>query len=98
MYNDILKIGGVTIHGYGLMIALGVLCAIFTAEYRAKKRGLNTDQVFSIFLLVLLFGFIGAKLLFILVELKSVIGNPKLILSGDGFVVYGGIIGGIAAD
>lgn len=97
MYNDILKIGSVTIHGYGLMIGLGVLCALFVAEYRAKKRGLNTDQVFSIFLLVLIFGFIGAKLLFCLVEIKAVLKNPMLILSGDGFVIYGGIIGGIAA-
>lgn len=97
MYNDILKIGSLTIHGYGLMIGLGVICAIFLAEYRAKKRELNRDQLFSIFLLVLIFGFIGAKLLFIVVELKSILAHPILIVSGDGFVVYGGIIGGIAA-
>lgn len=97
MYNDILKIGSLTIHGYGLMIGLGVVCAIFLAEYRAKKRGLNRDQLFSIFLLVLIFGFVGAKLLFCIVELKTILANPILIVSGDGFVVYGGIIGGIAA-
>lgn len=97
MYNDILKIGGVTIHGYGLMIGLGVLCAIFLAQYRAKKRGLNVDQLYSIFLLVLIFGFVGAKLLYCIVEIKSILNNPMLILSGDGFVVYGGIVGGIAA-
>ncbi len=97
MYNDILTIGGVTIHGYGLMIGLGVICAIFLAEYRAKKRGLNQDHLFSIFLLVLIFGFVGAKLLFCIIEIKSIINNPMLILSGGGFVVYGGIVGGIAA-
>lgn len=97
MYNDILKIGGLTIHGYGLMIGIGVICAILLAEYRGKKRGFNTDQLFSIFLLVLIFGFVGAKLLYCIVELKTVIANPILIVSGDGFVVYGGIIGGIAA-
>lgn len=97
MYNDIIKIGGLTIHGYGLMIGLGVLCALFLAEYRAKKRGFSSDQVLNIFLLVLISGFIGAKLLFCLVEIKAVIANPGLILSGDGFVIYGGIIGGIAA-
>lgn len=97
MYNDILKIGSLTIHGYGLMIGLGVICAIFLAEHRAKKRGLNRDQLFSIFLLVLIFGFVGAKLLFCIVELKSILANPMLIVSGDGFVVYGGILGGIAA-
>lgn len=97
MYNDILKIGGLTIHGYGLMIGLGVVCAIFLAEYRAKKRGLNRDQLFSIFLLVLIFGFVGAKLLYCIVELNAILAHPILIVSGDGFVVYGGIIGGITA-
>lgn len=97
VYNDIFTIGGVTVHGYGLMIGLGVLCAVFVAEYRAKKRGFNTDQVFTIFLLVLIFGFIGAKLLFCLVNIKAVIADPRLILSGDGFVVYGGIVAGIAS-
>lgn len=97
MHNDILKIGSITIHGYGLMIGLGVICAILLAEYRAKKRMLNQDHLFSIFLLVLIFGFVGAKLLFCIVEIKTILSNPILILSGDGFVVYGGIVGGIAA-
>lgn len=97
MYNDILKIGSFTIHGYGLMIGLGVICAVLLAEYRGKKRGFNTDQLFSVFLLALIFGFVGAKLLFCIVEIKSIIANPMLILSGDGFVIFGGILGGIAA-
>lgn len=39
MYNDLLTIGPVTIHGYGLMTAMGILAAYFSAEYRAKKKG-----------------------------------------------------------
>jgi phosphatidylglycerol:prolipoprotein diacylglycerol transferase len=31
------------------------------------------------------------------VEIESVLKNPMLIISGDGFVIYGGTIGGIAA-
>lgn len=97
MYNDILKIGSITIHGYGLMIGIGVLCAIFLAERRAKKRGFDLDRLFSIFLLALIFGFVGAKLLYVITDIKTVLSNPKLIFTGDGFVVYGGIIGGLAA-
>lgn len=97
MYNDILKIGSLTIHGYGLMIGIGALFAVFLAEHRAKKKGLSSDNVFSIALLALIFGFVGAKLLFGLVEFKAVLLNPMLLLSGDGFVIYGGIIGGFAA-
>ncbi len=97
MHNDILTIGRFTIHGYGLMIGIGVLCAVLVAQLRAKKKGLSTDTLYSIVLLALIFGFLGAKLLFCIVELQSIIQNPRLILSGDGFVLYGGIAGGIAA-
>ena len=47
MKNDLLTIGPVTIHGYGLMIGIGVIAAYLTAEYRAKKLKLDPDQVFS---------------------------------------------------
>ena len=97
MYNDILTIGRFTIHGYGLMIGIGVICAILVAQLRAKRKGLSPDVLYSIALLALIFGFIGAKLLFCIVEIKAVIANPMMILSGNGFILYGGIIGGISA-
>jgi phosphatidylglycerol---prolipoprotein diacylglyceryl transferase len=97
MHNDLFNIGPITIHGYGLMIAIGIACALLVAGRRAKKRKLNDDIVYGLGLAVLIFGFVGAKLLFCIVELSSIIASPKLILSGDGFVVYGGIIGGILA-
>jgi phosphatidylglycerol:prolipoprotein diacylglycerol transferase len=97
MYNDLFKIGPLTIHSYGVMIAAGVLCAYLTAHIRAKKRNIDTEFLFSLLILTLIFGFLGAKLLYCIVELKAVMENPSEILSGGGFVVYGGIIGGIAA-
>ncbi len=97
MYNDLFTIGRLTIHGYGLMIGIGVVCAVLVAQFRAKKKGLSTDSLYSIVLLALIFGFLGAKVLFCIVELKAILANPVLILSGDGFVLYGGILGGIAA-
>lgn len=97
MYNDILTIGPFTIHGYGLMISIGVLCAVFVAAYRAEKKGLDKELVQSLSIVALISGFIGAKLLFIIVELEAVMRTPALIVSGAGFVLYGGIIGGILA-
>ena len=35
MKNELLRIGPFTIYGYGLMIAIGILAAFFTGEYRA---------------------------------------------------------------
>lgn len=95
MYNDILTLGPITIHGYGLMIAIGVLAALFIGEQRAKKRNLNPDEIYYLTFLCAIFGFLCAKILFCIVEWKSFIENPISVLKTNGFVVYGGIIGGI---
>jgi len=96
MYNDIFTIGPVEIHGYGLMIALGVLCALWIATKRARKN-LDVNVVYDLTFIVLIFGFLGAKLLFILVEIETIMKEPMQILSGSGFVVYGGILSGLLA-
>lgn len=93
MYNEILKIGPVTIHGYGLMIGIGILCALFSGLRLAKKKGLSADEIYNITILCALSGFLCAKILYCIVEWKVFIKNPVGILGSDGFVVYGGIIG-----
>ena len=35
-------------HGYGLMITIGVLAALFIAEARAKKRDINADVLYPL--------------------------------------------------
>lgn len=96
MYPVIFKIGRFTIQGYGLMIGIGVIAALAMALYRAKKRGLNEDHIFDIAIYGVIGGIIGAKLMFIIVEVPYIIKNPILIKDFilGGFVVYGGILGG----
>lgn len=97
MWNDWFSIGPVTVHGYGVMIAIGVMVALVTGIKRAPKFGLDPDHIFNITIYCLIFGMLGAKLLYGIVEIKSVIKDPSLLLSGEGFVVYGGIIAGVFA-
>lgn len=98
MYNDLFSIGPVTVHGYGLMIAIGILLAYSLAVYRAKKQALDDEPIFSILICAVFFGFLGAKLLYLITVLDDVLKNPKQLLEiADGFVVYGGIISGIIA-
>ena len=96
MKNDLLTIGGFTIHGYGLMIGLGFVAAYFMTEYRASKQGLDSDKIISLAGWTIIAGLICTKLLYYVTIFDDIIANPKLLLDlGDGFVVYGGIIGGI---
>lgn len=98
MKNELISIGPITIYGYGLMIAIGIMAAYLTAEYRAKKMKLDHEQIFNIAIWCLIGGVLGSKLLYFITQIKEVIENPKMILNvSEGFVVYGGIVGGILA-
>jgi len=97
MKNDLFSIGPFTVHGYGLMIAIGVLSAYYMVEYRAKKKQMDWEKVFPLTVWSVLGGFLGSKILYLLTRLPDILANPALLGSSikDGFVVYGGIIGGI---
>ncbi len=97
MYNDLLRIGPVVIHSYGLMMAVGIVSGFRVAEKRAPKYGLDPDVLFSALLTLALGVIVGAKLLFYLTVLPEIIADPSYILDNlmDGFVIYGAIIGGI---
>ena len=97
MKNELLRIGPFTVYGYGLMIAIGILAAYFTGEYRAKKRKLPYEHVFYLVVWCVVGGFLGAKILYWITEWKSILENPGFLSATltDGFVVFGGIVGGI---
>jgi len=96
MINTIHIWGPINIHIYGLMIAIGAITAYLTVEYRAKKKGLQYELIFGLFWWCLIGGIIGAKVLYLLTQIKSITEDPAILLNvAEGFVVYGGIIGGI---
>lgn len=98
MYNDLFSIGNFTFHGYGLMIGIGILAAYLTAESRVKKSGLDSDHIFPLLIWGCGFGLVSAKLLYFLTIFDDIRKDPSLLLNlSGGFVVYGGIFGGIAA-
>ena len=95
MYNDLFTVFGLTVHGYGLMIGLGFLLAVFFTSWRAPRLGLSSDMATDLALIAIVSGFLGAKLLYVIVEWRTLISNPLSVLGSSGFVVYGGIISGV---
>lgn len=97
MHNDLLSIGAFTLHTYGLMTAIGIIAAYCTAEYRAKKNRLDDSKIFWLVIWCLVFGYAGSKILYWITILPSIIEDPSVMLRtiADGWVVYGGIIGGV---
>ena len=66
MKIDLFSIGKFTIHGYGLMIAIGILCCVAMASYRAKKNGLDQEAIVDIGIYGVIAGSSGCLLLSIL--------------------------------
>lgn len=101
MHNDILHIGNFTLHGYSLMIALGFIIGMSLCLLKAKKDKKNGDIITDIGMITILAGFLGGKILYLIVDFKNLIANPKSVLGFpqvfSGFVVFGGIIGGFIA-
>jgi phosphatidylglycerol:prolipoprotein diacylglycerol transferase len=95
MHNEIISIGSFTIYGYGLMIAIGFIVALYLSIQNSKIRNLNKNYVIDIGLYAIISGIIGAKLLYCIVNIKALIQNPLQIRANGGFVVYGGIIFGL---
>ena len=97
MYNDLFTFFGITVHGYGLMIGLGVVGALLMAWHRSKARGLSDDTATSLVLLAVIIGFLGAKVFFVLTHMSDFLRDPLGSLGSEGFVVYGGILFGTLA-
>ena len=95
MHPIFFQMGNIVGYSYGLMIGLGALLAIFVSEWRAKRRGLDGELVFSAAVWGLFAGLLGAKLTFIVSNIKYLSTDPGYVLGTDGFTVYGGVVLGI---
>jgi len=95
MHIELLKLGPITINSFGFMVAIGFVAAMLVGIYRAPKYGLDKDLVMDLGIVCLVCGFIGSKILYIIVEFQAIMesGNILSYLT-NGFVMYGGIIGG----
>lgn len=98
MKIELFKLGSISIPGYGFMIGIGFIIALFVGEFRAKRKGLKDEAVIDIAVIAAIMGFVGAKILFIIVDFKSFIHDPLHFLGSSGFVIYGGIISGILCN
>ena len=93
MYPVLFKLGPFTIYTYGLMVAIGCLVGFFYVRGEARRIGFDADKIMSLFLWVLISGFAGGRILYIIVEWERFLNEPlRTIFGRGGFVFYGGFI------
>lgn len=87
---------GINIYGYGTMLAIGVIAAVMLVLHRSKEKGYDEDKILNMAIFAVIGGIIGGKLLYILTSLDEVAKEKSIAaLIGNGFVIYGSIIGGV---
>lgn len=87
--------GPLHLYAYGACIALGVLLALFLMFRRAKAEGFPTvDQVFDLTFAVLVWGFIGGRLFYVLEHAAYYVQYPWQIFAvwEGGLIFYGGAV------
>ena len=95
MHPILFKIGQLTIYTYGFFVFLGVAFGYIAARKSALKSGISDPAFADIFFWGIISSFLGARLLYILVEIKNLSLDPWGIIFGRaGFVFYGGVLAG----
>ena len=100
MHPTLLKIpifGGFAIHTYGVMLAIGFLCAVGFCVHQARRYGEDPQKILDVCFYILLAAIIGSRVYFVAIEWPYFAANPKQIfnIASGGLVFYGGAIGGI---
>jgi phosphatidylglycerol:prolipoprotein diacylglycerol transferase len=94
MHPDLFSIGPITIHTYGVMVAIGFLLGIGLALRQARKEGIPSEKISDLSFYLLLAAIIGSRIFYILLNPGPYIKNPVAILKiwEGGLVFYGGLI------
>ncbi len=95
----LLHLGSLTIHWYGLTLALGALAAFFLMRSIAKRYQISENVIFDVFLLLIISGVLGARLYHVVNEWSYYQANPAQIIQiwRGGLAWHGGLIAGLLA-
>ncbi|GEP79249.1 prolipoprotein diacylglyceryl transferase [Staphylococcus carnosus] len=90
------QLGPIEVHWYGIIIAAGILLGYFIAQEGAKRAGLHKDALVDIIFWSAIFGFITARIYFVIFQWPYYAANPAEIpmIWHGGIAIHGGLIGG----
>jgi phosphatidylglycerol---prolipoprotein diacylglyceryl transferase len=94
MFPIFARFADITIHTYGVMLALGFLLAILAAMRQARRTGLDPNLVLDLAFYFLVAGLLGSRLFYVVGHWNDFRNNPVEIVMfwRGGLVFYGGLI------
>ena len=96
----LVNIGGLKIHWYGIMIALGLYAGIQVALADSPRRGINRDQLMNVALLAAVLGIAGGRIYYVVQNNPSFyLHHPIEIIAvwNGGMAFFGAMFGGALA-
>jgi phosphatidylglycerol:prolipoprotein diacylglycerol transferase len=101
MYPKILDLGPVTIHTYGLLLALAFIAGIWITSRNARNQGIDPDLIWNMGLIVIFAALVGAKVILLFSNFQYYSENFREIFSLSTLrspgVYYGGLLLAIGA-
>ena len=90
------NLGPLSIKWYGIIIAVGILIGYFIAQESLKYVGLHKDTLVDIIFYSAIFGFLMARIYFVIFQWPYYMENPGEIpkIWHGGIAIHGGLIGG----
>ena len=98
MVPDVLHIGPIPIHVFGIFLALAFLAAGWAAGREFERRGWDPALASSVVVWAAVGGLLGARLWIVVDAWPEIVRAPwDYLVTGGGFVFYGGLVGGALA-
>ena len=96
---NIVKLGPFTLSWHGVFTAVGIAAGVYVAIWLGRKQGITEDDGYSVALIAVPAGIIGARAMFVLENRVRFEGQwlDVVKINEGGITVYGAIIGGILA-
>ena len=94
-----INLGFIEIYWYSITMFLGVLIGIIVAYIEIKRKKLDITKFENMAFYAILFGFIGARIYYVLFNLDYYLSSPIEIIKvwNGGLAIHGGIIGAVIA-
>lgn len=100
MYPIIAKLGPVTIHSYGMMVAIAFIVGVYLARQEALRKNIKPELVYDLVFFLAVGSLVGARIYYLaFFDPASFVTNPVSVLKiwEGGLAVHGAILGGIIA-
>ena len=94
MHPILLTIGPIRIYSYGVMLAIAFLVSISLASKRCVLFKITKEHLNTLFLILLLSGIVGARIVYVISNFDFFINYPLdiFMINRGGLVFYGGLI------